>query len=116
MGTHVWFDAGGSLGYYLDRTIKGSQILGQKSTFFITILIIILSTNIYLYLDNFSSKIDAEKDTLEIEIVLHYFLINRKISYVFLIETLKKVTLAILVVNYVSVLGPNKSYIFKAMI
>ena len=61
---------------------------------------IIFSTIIYLHPDNFSTKIDAKKDTLEIEIVLHYLLINIKISYVFLIETL--------VVNYVSVLGPNK--------
>ena len=75
-----------SLGHYLDRTIKDSQILGQK-TIFISILMIISSTIIYLYLDNSSGKIDAEKDTLEIEIILHYLLINLKISYVFFIET-----------------------------
>ena len=72
---------------------------------------IIFSTIIYLYLDNFSSKIDAEKDTLEIEIVLYYLFIdlNRSVMY-YLIEKVKKVTL---VVDYVSVLGPNKSYVFN---
>ena len=74
---------------------------------------IIFATIIYLYLDNFSSKIDAEKDTLEIEIILHYLLINLKISYVFLIETLKIVIKATLVIDYVSILGPNNSYVFN---
>ena len=74
---------------------------------------IIFSTNIYLYLDNSSGKIDAEKDTLEIEIILHYLLINLKTSYLSLFETLKIVTKATLVIDYVSILGPNKSYVFN---
>ena len=59
----------------------------------------IFSTIIYLYHNNFSTKIEAKKDTLEMEMVLHYLRLNLKISFVLLNEMFKIFTKVTSVVN-----------------